>query len=243
LPEIEVFTARDVEGTSEGLFVTAKGGHNEESHNHNDVGTFSVYIDGLPLLVDAGVETYTAKTFSPERYDIWTMQTAYHNLPTFNGVQQEPGEEFRACDVSYSSDEKTVSFSLDLQQAYSADSSLSAWRRSVTLIRRTAVTVQDTYSFESPPTDLQWHLITPSNVSQPEKGWIHLTSSSTVGDLVSAEGWINFDPEVVEVSQETIEIEDERMSGFWGARLYRINLTARSPKAEGSFDLRVTKHK
>ena len=171
------------------------------------------------------------------------MQTAYHNLPTFNGVQQEPGEEFRACDVSYSSDEKTVSFSLDLQQAYSADSSLSAWRRSVTLIRRTAVTVQDTYSFESPPTDLQWHLITPSNVSQPGKGCIHLTSSSTVGDLVSAEGWINFDPEVVEVSQETIEIEDERMSGFWGARLYRINLTARSPKAEGSFDLRVTKHK
>ena len=122
-------------------------------------------------------------------------------------------------------------------------SGLSALRRNVTLIRRTAVTVQDTYSFESPPTNLQWHLITPSHVSQPEKGWIHLTSSSTVGDLVSADGWIHFNPDVVEVSQETIEIEDERMSGFWGARLYRINLTARSSKAEGSFDLRVTKHK
>ena len=243
LPDIEIFTARDVEGSSGGLFVTAKGGHNEESHNHNDVGTFSIYMEGRPLLVDAGVETYTAKTFGPDRYDIWTMQTAYHNLPTFNGVQQRQGAEFRASNVSYSSDHDTVLFSLNIETAYPDDCGLNSWRRNVTGTRGTAVTIQDDYSFESPPKDLQWHLMTPSRVSQPEEGLIHLTSSKTVHDLVSAEGWIRFEPDGVDVTWEEIEIRDERMSQCWGARLFRISLTARSPGAEGSFSIRVTKEK
>lgn len=85
LPEIEVFVARDVEGSSEGFFVSGKGGHNEESHNHNDIGHFIVYIDGRPLIVDIGVEDYTSKTFGKDRYDIWTMNSGHHSLPTING--------------------------------------------------------------------------------------------------------------------------------------------------------------
>ncbi len=76
LPEIEVMSSRDQEGSAAGFYVAMKGGHNAESHNHNDIGNFVVYRDGLPLLVDAGVEEYTAKTFGPNRYDIWTMQSA-----------------------------------------------------------------------------------------------------------------------------------------------------------------------
>ncbi len=89
-------------GSARGLTVAAKGGHNDESHNHNDVGEFVVYCDGKPLLIDAGVETYSRKTFSPQRYEIWTMQSAYHNLPTIDGVQQAPGAAFAARDVTYS---------------------------------------------------------------------------------------------------------------------------------------------
>ena len=46
-----------------------------------------------------GVESYTKKTFSPQRYEIWTMQSAWHNLPTFDGVQQLPGAEYAAREV------------------------------------------------------------------------------------------------------------------------------------------------
>ena len=73
--DIQVMVARDQVGSPEGLFVAAKGGHNSESHNHNDVGNVIVYADGKPLIVDAGVETYRRKTFSPQRYEIWTMQS------------------------------------------------------------------------------------------------------------------------------------------------------------------------
>ena len=74
------------EGSAEGLCLAAQGGTNGQSHNHNDVGNFVVYADGLPAIIDVGVETYTAKTFSSPRYGIWTMQSAYHNCPTIDGV-------------------------------------------------------------------------------------------------------------------------------------------------------------
>jgi len=241
LPDIQFCISRDNDGSADGLFFAAKGGHNEESHNHNDVGTFCVYSDGKPLLVDAGVETYTAKTFGPNRYDIWTMQTAYHNLPTFNGVQQEPGEEFCATDVSYASDDTSTSLSLRIDSAYPGTSGLEEWRRQATHLRGDSVTVEDTYQFESAPQDLQWHLLTPSNVDQPEPGTIHLTQANIVDDMVSAEGWIQFDPDAVDVTHEEIEINDERMSKFWGNRLVRINLTARHAEARGTFAIRVTK--
>src|SRR2546430_9673482 len=41
------------------LFRSAWGGHNAQSHNHNDVGNFIVYGDGRPVLIDLGVETYS----------------------------------------------------------------------------------------------------------------------------------------------------------------------------------------
>jgi len=74
LPELQLVSLRPKNGSGAGLFLAAKGGHNAESHNHNDVGNFIIYADGLPAIIDVGVETYTAKTFSPRRYEIWTMQ-------------------------------------------------------------------------------------------------------------------------------------------------------------------------
>ena len=46
-----------------------KGGHNAENHNHNDVGSFVVALGRATPLVDPGSEVYTARTFSPRRYD------------------------------------------------------------------------------------------------------------------------------------------------------------------------------
>ncbi|WP_259391711.1 heparinase II/III-family protein [Paenibacillus thiaminolyticus] len=93
MPGVEVMVARE---RGDGWFLAAKGGHNDESHNHNDIGSFIVYADQCPLWIDAGVGTYTAKTFSPERYSIWTMQSGYHNVPTVNGAEQAPGRTFRS---------------------------------------------------------------------------------------------------------------------------------------------------
>src|SRR5690606_10513971 len=95
-PDLQVMIARDKAGSADGFFVAAKGGHNQESHNHNDIGNYIVYYDGLPLLIDVGSGTYTKRTFSAERYDIWFNCSDYHNVPTISGVRQQAGARFKA---------------------------------------------------------------------------------------------------------------------------------------------------
>src|SRR5690606_14252624 len=56
----EIAGAREQEGSAKGFYFAAKGGHNYESHNHNDAGHFILYYDGKPVIVDAGVGTYTS---------------------------------------------------------------------------------------------------------------------------------------------------------------------------------------
>ena len=90
-PSVGVFAAR-----RGGWVLGAKMGSNGDSHNHNDTGSVTVYKDGKPFLIDIGVESYTQKTFSPQRYEIWTMQSGWHNLPTFDGVMQLPGADYAA---------------------------------------------------------------------------------------------------------------------------------------------------
>ena len=86
-PETEMCFMRNPSG----WFLGAKGGYNNESHNHNDVGSCVVYVRDIPVLVDAGVGTYTKQTFNHDRYKIWSMQCDWHNLPMINGAAQPAG--------------------------------------------------------------------------------------------------------------------------------------------------------
>ena len=115
-PDLKVMVLRESENPSEGMFFAMKGGHNNESHNHNDVGSFIVYRNGKPVLIDAGVGEYTKQTFSPDRYKIWSMQSLYHNLPSFDGVGQPNGERYASKNEKY--DEKARSLSLELSDTY-----------------------------------------------------------------------------------------------------------------------------
>ena len=113
----------------------AKAGNNADSHNHNDVGSVTLYQNGQPLLIDVGVETYSKKTFSPQRYEIWTMQSSWHNLPEFDpagaACQQQPGAEFAARDVVVTPTLDGIT--MDLAPAYGAVPGLGTYRRAVRL--------------------------------------------------------------------------------------------------------------
>ena len=135
LPDTEVGGARDKEGSFMGFFFGAKGGFNDESHNHNDVGSCVMYYDGKPCIIDLGREEYNAKTFSPRRYEIWTMQSGFHNLPVINGTDQKDGKDFKARNSSFTADSKTVTFSTDIAGAYTADAMVKSWIRTYTLNR------------------------------------------------------------------------------------------------------------
>lgn len=112
-----------------GFFLAAKGGHNRESHNHNDVGNVIVYYNGDPVLIDAGVGTYRKETFSSARYTLWTMQSSFHNLPEIGGFMQKDGGEYRADCFSCDGDSVKISFG----KAYPAEAGVRSATREVTV--------------------------------------------------------------------------------------------------------------
>ncbi len=96
LPSVQVLVRRAEAGTAAGLALAAKGGTNDENHNHKDLGSFLVAAGGRPLLVDVGKPTYTAQTFSAERYRIRAMQSGWHSAPAPHGLEQGEGPAFTA---------------------------------------------------------------------------------------------------------------------------------------------------
>jgi len=231
-PDLEVMVARDAGGTHEGLFLAAKGGHNAESHNHNDIGQFIVYRDGQPVLVDIGVETYRRETFNEERYSIWTMQSGFHNLPTVNGVDQAPGRTFQARNVTYSQDEGRARLALELAAAYPVEAGLRSLRRELTLHRGSKVALTDAFELEKAGGKLQLSLLTPCRV-EPKEGGTLVFRDSTGRRLLTA----TYPSDTLSHTVERHPIEDPQIGNVWGDHLNRIVFTWIDAPASGAWEI------
>ncbi|MCK4346137.1 MAG: heparinase II/III family protein [Bacteroidales bacterium] len=230
LPELQVMGARSYEGSAKGLYLAAKGGHNAESHNHNDVGSFIVYIDGFPAIIDVGVETYTAKTFSNRRYEIWTMQSAYHNLPTINGIMQKEGEKYNAKDVHYQNNEKKAIFSLDIANAYPEEAGIDFWKRTMILNRGKQIVIQDKYKLKEVREELVLSIMTWKEPEWIRDGKIRLQKPDKINE--AKEVFIEFEKNKYKVNIEEIEIADNRLKSSWGEKVYRILFTVKETLPE-----------
>ncbi len=239
LPDLQVMVARDHEGTTNGFYVAAKGGHNDESHNHNDIGNYVVYFDGQPLLIDVGRGTYTRKTFSDKRYDIWYNCSDYHNTPTVNGKTQLPGKQFKASDVFYKSAKSYTQFSLDIGKAYPDEAAINSWERTIRLNRNKNVRIEDVINLKQ-TTELIQHMMTcySSEVAKPGEVLIHyIDSAERPRDFV-----ITYDPKQMEATVEKIPLtamEDQGIIQKWGDRIYRINFKVVSPKTIDKFNFEI----
>jgi hypothetical protein len=238
--DIQVMVARDKGGLSDGFFVAVKGGHNAESHNHNDVGNLVVYIDGNPVLVDAGVETYTAKTFSSKRYEIWTMQSAYHNLHTINGVQQADGGKYAAKDVVYQVDDHTASLTLDIAGAYPEEAGVSKWIRSVTLNRSENIIITESYELKEIKGDTIINFLTPCKVILSDRQIVLKAIEISEGRM-SGNAQIHYDGNKLSPSVEEVKVEDNGLKRIWGDRLTRIMLKAKNSLQKDTLKLLITK--
>ena len=207
-----------------GWFLATKGGFNNESHNHNDAGTFSLYINNTPILIDAGVGTYTRQTFSSERYSIWTMQSNYHNLPMINGVPQRFGQEYKATNVVCK--EKQRFFSADISTAYPEEAAVNSWIRSYKLENKRLV-ITDKFSLKETKAANQVNFLVwgDIDISKPGKVIIKVGKEHATLEYPS-----NF-----KATLETIELPDTRLSNVWGKQIYRIVLTDSQKKLEGNY--------
>lgn len=207
-----------------GWFLATKGGFNNESHNHNDAGTFSLYINNTPILIDAGVGTYTRQTFSSERYSIWTMQSNYHNLPMINGVPQRFGQEYKATNVVCK--EKQRYFSADISTAYPEEAAVNSWIRSYKLENKRLV-ITDKFSLKETKAANQVNFLVWGDIDTSKSGKVIIKVGEEQATL---EYPANF-----KATLETIELPDTRLSNVWGKQIYRIVLTDSQKKLEGNY--------
>ena len=200
LPDLQIMTARRGH-----LFVAVKGGHNGESHNHNDVGSFVVYDNNEPLFIDPGVGEYTAKTFGKNRYDIWTMQSQYHNLPQINGVDQKDGKQYGAKVISH----KDGLLTLDIASAYPQEAEVKSWKRTIAATK-SGITITEDYALSEyrQPSRLMFITLNPDALQH-----------------------IHFDTNKLSATIEDISSQlDPLLQGMWGKHMYRIVLTIKSTR-------------
>lgn len=205
LPDLQIMTAR-----RGNLYVAMKGGNNGENHNHNDVGSFIVYgsQESLsPLFIDPAVGEYTAKTFSDDRYSIWTMQSQYHNLPQINGIDQKDGKKYAAKVVSH----KDGQLTLDIAGAYPVEAAVKSWKRTV-LAMKSGISMTEDYELSEyrQPTCLMLMTLDPEALQR-----------------------IHFDANQLSATIEDISDKlDPLLQHMWGQKMYRIILTVKSTKTK-----------
>lgn len=104
-----------------------KAGHNEEPHNHNDVGSFIISSQNGQELCDLGAGLYTRQYFRPEhRYGILCNRSFGHSVPIINSCEQKFGKEFKG-----SMRVENGCITVDFADAYGIDELKSLTRQAV----------------------------------------------------------------------------------------------------------------
>jgi hypothetical protein len=185
------------------LVLAAKGGHNDELHNQNDVGAIIVHAAGESLIVDMGRGRYTREYFGPERYDHLANSSLGHSVLVPNGQSQPPGRQYAASLREHQADGDADVLELELAAAYPAEADLESLVRRVVLHREPApgsVELVDTVAFASRPGTCESVLITLGEVELAPEA---VTVRGDKGGLR-----IRFDPQVVTPRLDVVEAVD-----------------------------------
>lgn len=215
-----VITHNDLFYSSVGIFkvhddttcLAVKVGDNDDSHNHNDTGSFTIYKHNKPMFIDVGVESYSKKTFSPKRYEIWTMQSSYHNLPEIDNVMQMNGSAYKAVDVKTILEEKTASISMNIAPAYPLEA-LNYYNRTITLNKNKNIIIEDSFSGSK---NVILNLMTYDRPVIDDKTILIENLGST--EIIGAS----------KIELEEIPITDPRLQTTWKHNIYRIRITTDS---------------
>ena len=108
----------DLADSSQPFGAAIKGGHNAEHHNHNDIGSYVVFVGKETPLVDPGGEVYTRRTFSSKRYVSGVLNSLGHPVPRIAGKLQRTGRSAAAKVLSTDFTDETDTIRFDLTSGY-----------------------------------------------------------------------------------------------------------------------------
>jgi len=152
--------------TKDGISFACKGGHNDEPHNHNDLGSFLYVIGDELLLTDLGAGEYVKEYFREGRYNILCNRSMGHNIPLIDGKEQCAGKEYAAKDFEAYENSQVGTVSMELSGAYEA-CGLASYHREFSFYKGTGeLCVTDTFvpAGENVPGDAPCDVIVTQNL-------------------------------------------------------------------------------
>ena len=150
-----------------------KGGHNDEPHNHNDVGSFTFVAGKEAFVADPGGPfVYNNKTFGKERYTAFKLFSSLgHDVPVVAGRAQIPGRQARAKVLATKFSEISDEIAMDIASAYDAQELKKLVRTFVFDRRADTLSVSDDFEFNRPAafevaltTRAEWKQVAPDKI-------------------------------------------------------------------------------
>ncbi len=224
-PDMQWLAARVRRNGTE-IGFAAKGGHNGEPHNHNDVGHFILTIGGEALLCDLGKGEYTRQYFGPQRYENLHTSSRGHSVPQIGGCMQVAGAERAAQIAGWECGASRAMLQLELSGAYGVPELKSFERRlEFEYGEEPRLLLIDQYEHEHEGVAWQERFV---SLAEPLVGQGNVRWTGTFGSVVLA-----YDSSRLEASVE-VETADS------GAALYCLCLNAIGLKSQDRHELIFT---
>jgi len=172
----DILICRPGTHTGNQLGLALKAGHNDEMHNHNDVGSYVIAVNNETVLLDLGSEVYTRKTFSSRRYESAICNSYGHPVPVVAGTLQQDGRKYQGHIVQREFSDERDTIELDIREAYAVPSLVELQRTFVYSREGTGmVTITDKVRF-STPEQFETALITMGSVELLDSNHIRIQS-------------------------------------------------------------------
>ncbi len=190
-----------------------KGGCNNESHNHNDIGSFLISKGDEVSFTDAGTGEYTKQYFSSERYTILANSARGHSVPIINGEYQTVGT--RKSEVLCENENE---YCITIDNGYDIPSLSRLTRRVVCESEKIVLT--DSYTFAQKPTSVVERFV---SFHEPKSGDGYVTCGNCT---------LRFDPALYSLS---VGSEEFVRSATDRKPLYFVDLAVNEPKTGFEF--------
>jgi hypothetical protein len=207
------------------LIAAVTGGHNDERHNHNDLGHFVVAFGGEFIVPDFGAPSpYAADFFGPRRYAYLAASSRGHCCPIVNGCEQRAGRDAFGIVRSWRP-EDPPHFELDLTPAYPPEADLRSWTRRLDATSRGAAIID---RFRTRP-GVEIELAVWSTHPPRDEG-----RSQVIGPLR-----LSWSRPPSRSGVDSVAADDHALKAFAGTILHRIHGVWRADD-EGRLDLTMT---
>lgn len=212
----------------DGYVFACKGGHNDEPHNHNDIGHFILQAKGESFLKDLGSGMYCEDYFNQKRYTFLCNGSHGHSVPIINNELQSEGKSYNATITNMTSNQAEDIIEMELRKAYEIKNlkyldRKFQWKKS----HSPELVLLDTFHFSENPISIVERFISPVMKVIEDSTGVILEGSEKIK--------VYFDRE-----QLDLIIRENEFINHFGKReeLYQLDFTVKKPSKLTSVEFR-----